>query len=1152
VNTDPSRFSLRGLLLRGLRYYWRSNLAVVLGVAVAVAVLVGSLLVGDSVRGSLRDLALERLGRTDYALSTPTFFREALADELQARADDRWPVALAVPAIILEATARDAATGVTVPGVTVLGVSEEFWRLGEGHLPRGLAGRTVAVNQSLAEDLGLGQGDAMLVSIGLRGKAPVHSVFGRRSLQETVRSMRVTVGEVLPGGGLGRFSLRGDDPRPRNVYMSLAWLQRELGREGRANTILVALREGRSVPAPRLKELVPVQLADYGLRLVREEEGKLLSLQGEPLVLPAAAVKAARSAAESAHCESSLTSVYLANELTLLRGGRRGGSIPYSVVVGLDPRARPPLGPLTMVDGSEPPALGTEDILLDAWSAGDLGAHVGDQVVMTYYQAGERGSLGTGSRTLTLRGVVAMRGPAVDPDLVPEFQGITDAGTMADWDPPFPIDLDLLRPQDEAYWEEYRTAPKAFVSLETARSFWLAGAAPPAGIDPLAGWVTSVRVAPPEGPADGAGFQDSLLEELEPTQFGLVFRPVKEEALASAEGSTDFGVLFLSMSMFLVVAAAGLVGLLLRLTVERRAGQYGILLATGFMQGSAARVLLAEGLLLAVVGVLIGAPLGVVYAGLIIEALRTWWQGAVGEFTFVLHVSPLSLVLGSVGGLAVSFVAIWWGSRLLRKARAVMLLAGWQAIAAQPVSGSRRRTLVVGIAAFAMGAVLLISAGVFGVISTTGAFFASGAALLVGSLALAATALRRPERPSSGCRLSLSRLAVRGASRNRLRSLLTMGLLACASFLIVAVAVNRKDLSRLDTSRRDSGAGGFNLLARSALPVYVDLNTSEGREKLGFAPGASAALEGTLIVPFRMTEGDDISCLNVQRPQTARVLGVPEELIQRDGFTTSKVLRLKDGGSETSSFWELLKADLGQPNLVPALADGASAQWILHVGLGQKVTVPAKDGRSIELKLVGMLASSVFASELLVSEENFKKHFGSDTGYRFFLIETPPGKEETVAAALRQTLGELGFDVNRTADVLAEYARVQNTYLATFQTLGGLGLLLGTFGIVTVLLRGVVERRGELAMMLALGFRRSQLVRMILVENGMLLVVGLLVGTVCALVAVAPHLASALADVRWLSLAGLLIACLLVGLVSCAAASTLALRGELLAALRTE
>ena len=157
-----------------------------------------------------------------------------------------------------------------------------------------------------------------------------------------------------------------------------------------------------------------------------------------------------------------------------------------------------------------------------------------------------------------------------------------------------------------------------------------------------------------------------------------------------------------------------------------------------------------------------------------------------------------------------------------------------------------------------------------------------------------------------------------------------------------------------------------------------------------------------------------------------------------------------------------------------------------------------------------------------------------------------------MAKALRENLGELGFDVRRTADVLAGYARVQNTYLATFETLGGLGLLLGTFGIVTVLLRSVVERRSELAMLLALGLRRRQVVAMIVIEHGILLLLGLAVGSSAALVAVVPHAVSALADVNWLSLGGMLFACLIAGLLSCAFAAAISVRGELLPSLRSE
>ena len=49
------------------------------------------------------------------------------------------------------------------------------------------------------------------------------------------------------------------------------------------------------------------------------------------------------------------------------------------------------------------------------------------------------------------------------------------------------------------------------------------------------------------------------------------------------------------------------------------------------------------------------------------------------------------------------------------------------------------------------------------------------------------------------------------------------------------------------------------------------------------------------------------------------------------------------------------------------------------------------------------------------------------------------------------------MEVNKTADKLAAYLSVENTYLTTFQALGGLGLVLGSLGLAVVLLRSIWE-----------------------------------------------------------------------------------------------
>ncbi|MFN0109181.1 MAG: FtsX-like permease family protein, partial [Blastocatellia bacterium] len=188
--------------------------------------------------------------------------------------------------------------------------------------------------------------------------------------------------------------------------------------------------------------------------------------------------------------------------------------------------------------------------------------------------------------------------------------------------------------------------------------------------------------------------------------------------------------------------------------------------------------------------------------------------------------------------------------------------------------------------------------------------------------------------------------------------------------------------------------------------------------------------------------------------------------------------------------------------------------------------------------------------ELLIGESSFVKIFPDHQGYRVFLAETPTPTE--TAAALEDKLSDFGFDAISTGEKLASFHQVENTYLSTFQTLGGLGLLLGTFGLGTVLLRNVLERRRELAVMRAVGYQSSHLSLMVLAENALLLGCGLLTGVLCAALAIAPAFIARGGKLSAISLGLLLLAVLAAGLAASLMAVMAAVRSPLLAALRSE
>jgi ABC-type antimicrobial peptide transport system permease subunit len=280
------------------------------------------------------------------------------------------------------------------------------------------------------------------------------------------------------------------------------------------------------------------------------------------------------------------------------------------------------------------------------------------------------------------------------------------------------------------------------------------------------------------------------------------------------------------------------------------------------------------------------------------------------------------------------------------------------------------------------------------------------------------------------------------------------------------------------------------------------------------------------------------------------MLGVPNALIKRGGFAWAAAPRNQTNPWSALSLPVNAKGD----SPVPVVLDLNTANYSLHLwgGLGEQFPIEGGDHQPIHLDVAGLLDNSIFQGDLLMSESSLLRIDPSVSGYRFFLIDAPQGEVAAVRQILERTLGDYGFATETTGDRLAGFLAVQNTYLSTFQSLGGLGLLLGTIGLAAVQLRNVLERRGELALLRAAGFRRRLLGELVVLENLLLLAAGLGIGVLAALVAVLPHVLGGGASIPWGSLAAILGLVLVVGLVASLAAVRWLAKSPLLDALRSD
>jgi ABC-type lipoprotein release transport system permease subunit len=1145
------------LVLRGLTYYWRTHAAVVLGVATAVAVLAGALLVGDSVRGSLRDLVFERLGATDQVVVSTGFFREQLADDLRSHRDFGARFAGICPLVVAQGVVTEQSNNRRAGKVRVYGVDDRFWQF---HRVSGITGpedRAALISASLAQELGAGAGASILVRVQRPTDIPLESLFGRKD--QVSRTSRLTVRAVVARESLGEFALQPQQGEVRAVFVPLARLQEDLEVGGRVNALLVSSKpEAGNAAADALRQLVrsEARLEDLGLKIRVLDAGHALSLEGDGGLLSDAPANAARETASRAGMPVQPTFTYLANAL---RSGDR--EIPYSLVTAIDlttvrltasaeatavrrsfseggrftRRRKPDTTVKTSLPGTQPSAL-RPPIVLNEWAANDLQIAVGDPVTMEYYVWQDPGRLLTQTAEFQVADVVSID-PA-DRDLAPVYPGITESPTLEDWDPPFPIDLRRVRRIDEEYWKTYRTTPKAFIPIEVGQQLWRS----------RYGSMTSIRIAAntDQSAEQVQGFAQRLRATIDPLAMGLAVEDVRAEGLQASRGATDFGEYFVYFSFFLVVSALLLAALFFKLSVEQRGREIGLLRAVGFGPWAVRRLFAAEGFLLSLVGSAVGIVGAIAYASLMMRGLRTWWVDAVGTTALTLHVSAVSLATGAIGGVVAAMVCIWLTLRSLAGISDRSLLAGQltaDAFVAPRARGGRKSFLMAAIGSTALG-VGLMTGTVLGFVERTGAFFGAGTALLGACLCLLVFRFRHPGRNAVEGHgwIPMARLGARNATYRPGRSVLAIAVMASATFMLISVDAFRRDAGILETDRH-AGVGGYALLVESLIPIVHDPNTREGRATLGLS-----TLEAATIEPFRVLPGDDASCLNLYEPKNPRIVAPRDSFIAEGRFTFQASLASTD--AERANPWLLLNHE--EPDgAVPVIGDATSMTYVLHRKLGEDFVMTRGD-RPIRLRLVAALSDSIFQGELIMSQAHFRTLFPEQEGYQLLLVETAPDRREAVATDIEEALLDFGAEATSTTERLAEFHQVENTYLSTFQTLGGLGLLLGTIGLGAVLLRNVLERRRELALLQALGYKPRHVFGLVIAENVLLLVSGLLTGTVCALLAIAPVVWDRGGRLPALSLGLLLFGVLVVGLMASIGATAAALRSPLLPALRAE
>lgn len=1237
-----------------IKYYWGINLTLLLCIALATGVLVGSLIVGDSMRGSLRNITLDRLGHIHHAVVANHFFDPNMVDVNDTHA-----------AIILNGTIDVPSTQVRASKVNVLGVEETFFYLWDNSSPNWSNTQNnvfpnIIINENLRKELNVDIGDNIIVRIPNTGQIHPEFLLGKTDPNDIVDSIRVVISDIITSDQGGRFSLNAHQSLPLNVYLPINVLQQKLSQQDKVNAVFT------TNPNIVTQNLMRFNIEGLGLSL--HENNHNFDMQSDQYIMSPYITSAASRIALDNNIPILHSLTYLANSITYIGSDDNiddidPKKIPYSTIIavpfehgefaelfkdnstteddavfverqieekrlsdekiiemnkeydGQYQKIMKELSELTEknlrqtseyeIASSKKDKLieqinrkqdqiklyyNIDGIYLNSWTAEDLNVTIGDKVSVSYYTISPQEEYITETTSFLVRGIVPIEGIAADTKIIPQFPGIHETDNISEWNPPFPLDYSLIRDKDEEYWDTYKTTPKAYISLKTGKKLW----------KNRFGELTSIRFGPIPGidvHETRTLFETELLKRLDPVQLGFQFIPIRSDGLNSAKGSSDFAMLFSSMSGFIIIAAAFLIGLVFKLGVEQRSREIGILQSMGYTIRKIRRRLLFEGTFLSIFGSLIGCLFAIGYARLLIYGLHTWWLPAIGTPIISLHIRNISLIIGVMISITVAISSIFLSVRKIGKFSIIGKLNRVSDNSTNELTVDPKKvSKSIRIALYASFFIVPIFVGVFLDTTVTGGWddlfisylfivlvsiillylfigpikkhtnfsiysyitliFVCLIGLTIGVVINSLLLIRdvnmheftmidnpvfrfvfltigilsmcsmlfkewlRSDKVSPN--LSRIRFSIKNIARQTSRSESCVMIISLACCIIVAVGANRQDA--IPQSE-------YSFVAESSIPIHHDLNSIEGRRKLGFSKLDSTTLSKSEILSFRLLPGEDISCLNLYKPEKPQILGAPTVILSKDPWTYLDQMNFTN-------------------YTIPAIGDANSLKWILQHNPQEDFIIHDDMGKTINLRL-DTIENSLFQSQLIISETNFLKLFPSESGYQYFLIKTPDIFRIETGEILESTLADFGFDVTSATDRLAGFRSVQNTYISTFQSLGALGLLIGTFGMALVMIRNIIERKGELATLRVFGYSRKLLSFLLFFESSFLLIIGMFIGITSGLVGII-GIHGGIPSIPWISLSITLLFVLIFGIIANVVAVVFALRSPLITTLKSE
>ncbi|MDR0795099.1 MAG: ABC transporter permease [Tannerella sp.] len=999
-------------LIKGNRIYFsRFYKLVASAVIITTAVITGSLMIGDSVRTTLVNRANERLGDTE----TVIFSMQSFMDDNIVH----HPVFEGHTRAILVTNGFIPQSGRLIP-VMVWGVNDMSISAGEAR-----------INSSLAKELNISSGDIVL-RLPATGMVPSGSLF---VTDNYTTGMRLELDGIVDVKQHGNLSLKNEQSLPLNIFVNRNELAEVIETEGKINLLL---SEQNISSADLDKAWNP---AISGIKT--EIKDGFTEITSDRVFLQEEVVQAIRSH----NPETNRLFSYLVNSIEY---GRI--VIPYSFVTAMDEYRGYTLKP--------------DEIIVSDYTARRLGVKENDTLRLSFYTSEKLKTLLSDTIKHRVSRIVPLHELVADSTLSADFPGLANAERCTDWNADLPIDMTRITDEDEKYWEDHKSTPKAIISYQAVADRWSTSF----------GSATALRIEAPPSPPERGEFL-SPFGGVGGGSFGIQLNHPREKAFQAAQSGVDFSGLFLSLGFFIILSAILLMLVPLSEMLFRRKNETSLMYSLGYTSKRIIKLYWLESVPVVLWSSIAGVVAGLIYTGLVLFLLGTVWKGATHTEGFRIYPHIQTMLFGLLTGVLLS-------ACLLRIALARSLKNLIRRKSRKTISLRSKLFLSVVFSAtvlliafvnqmFVQSVVLFMVAGVTFI----------GAAAMAGNYLICRNGMLtdKPFTKTGPVRKPLF------AGRNQ--AMLSFLSLAMGVFIVFTVGLNRQGFA--DNSRIATGTGGYSLWCENSVPVYHNLSTSLGREKLALT-GLPADTE---ILQFLRYGADDASCLNLNKVSNPTVLGVDMEQLSRSRFSIDRSLWPNEDENTFEPF--RYRTD----SVYPVLVDETVLTWGLGLNPGDTIVYEGSKGKRAVLRLAGTLHNSIFQGNILIDRQLFSEIWDDIAGSEVMLVKVKEDETESVKMLISQAMRDYGVIVTTTADRLKMFNSVTDTYLTIFLMLGSIGLLLGLMSFVIVIRKNLASRQEEIGVYRSLGFPVRKIRDFLRIENSIVPLYAIGTGVIGAILA---------------------------------------------------